>query len=47
MTRQLQCHLHSGNDAKHFYRKNQLFMERRANTRSDLTIEIQQMTKEM
>lgn len=47
MTRQMKRHLHAGNAAKHYYRKNQLFMERRADMDSDLSIKVEVFSKEM
>lgn len=37
-TRQQKLHLHSGNQVNHFYRKNQVFMEKRAKIDDDFGI---------
>ena len=38
--RQKKEHLHHGNYKNHFYRKNQIFMERKADVNSDLAIKV-------
>ena len=39
-TRQKKEHLHHGNYTNHFYRKNQFFMERKADVKSDMAINV-------
>ena len=38
--------MHHGNYKSHFYRKNQIFMERKADVNSDLAIKVQMLNEE-
>lgn len=44
--RQRKEHLHHGNYVNHYYRKNQIFMETKADVNSDMAIKVQMLNEE-